>query len=97
MTVADGRKAVNLRIHGRVQGVGYRAWASARAERLGLSGWVRNRMDGTVEALVAGPAEAVEQMIAAAQSGPSAARVSEVATQPAEPPREPGFRQLPTV
>jgi acylphosphatase len=97
MTVADGRKAVNLRIHGRVQGVGYRAWAAARAARLGLVGWVRNRMDGTVEALVAGPAEAVEQMIAAAGTGPSAARVTAVDTTPADTPRETGFRQLPTV
>jgi acylphosphatase len=97
MTVADGRKAVNLRIHGRVQGVGYRAWTASRAARLGLAGWVRNRADGTVEALVAGPIDAVEQMIAAASAGPSAARVTAVETTPAEPSREPGFRQLPTV
>jgi len=97
MTVTDGQKAVNLRIQGRVQGVGFRAWTVARAEALGLSGWVRNRRDGSVEALVSGSTEAVGRMIAACQAGPSYARVTGVATTPAEPPDEPGFHELPTV
>ncbi len=84
-------------IRGRVQGVGYRAWMSSRALALGLSGWVRNRWDGTVEALVSGKADAVEHLIAACHAGPSHARVTEVKALPADPPDHPGFDQLPTV
>jgi acylphosphatase len=97
MTVTEERKTVNLRIRGRVQGVGYRAWVQARAAQLGLAGWVRNRMDGTVEALVSGPAAAVERLLAAARTGPSPARVAQVDTMPADPPTDTGFHQLPTV
>jgi acylphosphatase len=69
---------VRLVITGRVQGVGYRAWAIATARRLELRGWVRNRSDGAVEALVAGPDEAVAAMAAACRRGPAAARVAAV-------------------
>lgn len=68
----------NLRIEGRVQGVGYRWSLCAEAERLGLSGWVRNRRDGSVEALVYGPVEAVEALTFWAHRGPSMARVDSV-------------------
>jgi acylphosphatase len=57
-------------IHGRVQGVGYRMWTEDLAERLGLEGWVRNRRDGSVEAMFAGPEEAVMAAIEACRSGP---------------------------
>ncbi|QDF98607.1 acylphosphatase [Azoarcus sp. DD4] len=67
-----------LRIHGRVQGVSYRASAQTEAVRLGLSGWVRNRHDGSVEALVSGRVEAVEDFIGWAHIGPPAARVDRV-------------------
>ena len=77
-------QSVRLRISGRVQGVGYRAWAIERAERLGLRGWVRNRADGSVEALAIGEEEAVAAMIDACRDGPFAARVSEVAVREAE-------------
>lgn len=97
MTETDGHRAVTLRITGRVQGVGFRAWTTARAEALGLAGWVRNRRDGSVEALIAGPTEAVGRMVAACHAGPSYARVTEVTTTPAEPPDAPGFHELPTV
>lgn len=70
----------NLRMHGRVQGVGYRWALCAEAQRLGLRGWVRNRRDGTVEALVAGPLEAVEALVVWAERGPSMARVDRVVT-----------------
>jgi acylphosphatase len=63
----------NLRISGRVQGVGYRWSLCAEAERLGLSGWVRNRRDGSVEALVSGPVEALDALLLWAQHGPSMA------------------------
>jgi acylphosphatase len=69
---------IRLRIFGRVQGVGYRAWCVHTARRLGLRGWVRNLTDGTVEALAAGPEDAVNTLAAAAQAGPSLARVTEV-------------------
>ncbi|EXI80099.1 MAG: Acylphosphatase [Candidatus Accumulibacter appositus] len=68
----------NLRIHGRVQGVGYRWSLSAEASRLGLSGWVRNRRDGSVEALVSGPREAIDALLVWAHRGPPMARVDSV-------------------
>jgi acylphosphatase len=65
-------------IRGRVQGVGYRAWVDHEARSRDLEGWVRNRRDGSVEAVFAGPAEAVTAMIAACRRGPSSARVEAV-------------------
>ncbi|MDB5565183.1 MAG: acylphosphatase [Tardiphaga sp.] len=65
-------------IRGRVQGVGYRAWVEHAAISLGLHGWVRNRRDGSVEALFAGPVDIVEQMIGQSRRGPTAARVETV-------------------
>jgi acylphosphatase len=68
----------HVMIRGRVQGVGYRAWTEYAAAQHGLEGWVRNRRDGAVEAVFAGPAQAVAQMIEACRRGPSAARVDAV-------------------
>jgi acylphosphatase len=65
-------------ITGRVQGVGYRAWVEHRARAHDLEGWVRNRHDGSVEALFAGPADAVDDMVAVCRRGPSSARVDHV-------------------
>lgn len=88
---------VSLAISGRVQGVGYRAWTHREAARLGLSGFVRNRRDGSVEALLCGPAEAVAQMIEACRRGPSGAAVTDVAVAEVQGPApEPGFRLLST-
>jgi len=70
--------ARRLVIAGRVQGVGFRYAFADEARLRGLGGWVRNRRDGRVEALVSGPAPAVEAMIAWARVGPPAARVSSV-------------------
>ncbi|TMJ04190.1 MAG: acylphosphatase [Alphaproteobacteria bacterium] len=65
-------------VHGRVQGVGFRMWAEDLAERLGLEGWVRNRRDGSVEAVFAGPEQAVRAAIDACREGPRGARVETV-------------------
>jgi acylphosphatase len=70
-------------ITGRVQGVGYRAWVEHRAKAHDLEGWVRNRRDGSVEALFAGPADAVSEMVAVCRRGPSSARVDHVVDEPA--------------
>ena len=87
---------VALAIRGRVQGVGYRAWTCRQAELHGLSGSVRNRRDGTVEAVLSGPAEAVARMIAACRQGPRGAQVTEVVVAERTQAPEPGFRHLPT-
>ena len=65
-------------IRGRVQGVGYRAFVQDQALRLELEGWVRNRRDGSVEAVFAGPEEAVAAALAACHRGPPGARVDAV-------------------
>jgi acylphosphatase len=83
-----------LHIEGRVQGVGYRAWMRREALRLGLDGWVRNLMDGRVQALIAGEEAAVQAMLTLCRRGPLMARVTEITEEFAEPPDEPGFRQL---
>jgi acylphosphatase len=68
-------------IHGRVQGVGFRAFVEDTAERLGLAGWVRNRRDGTVEALFAGGEQAVTEAIAACRQGPRGSGVTKIDVQ----------------
>jgi len=85
-----------LRIHGRVQGVGYRYALVEEAERLGVTGWVRNRRDGSVEALVHGAAKEVEELIAWTRRGPPAARVDEVRIEPAEEQAPARFELRPT-
>ena len=89
-----------LSIQGRVQGVGFRYSLNAEANRLGLSGWVRNRRDRSVEALICGPPEAVDALTAWSYRGPSSARVDRVLFND-EPNTEgneagSGFRQRPT-
>lgn len=71
-------RIVRLRIAGRVQGVGYRAFVADQARARALAGWVRNRRDGAVEALVAGNAAAIDELIAACRRGPPAARVGDI-------------------
>ena len=91
------RKTLSLRITGRVQGVGYRAWLAGQAEAAGLDGWVRNRRDGSVEALLSGLAEAVDRVAAACRHGPRMALVDRIQAVEAEPPDHPGFTQGPTL
>ena len=82
---------VTVRIRGRVQGVWYRGWTEEEAARRGLRGWVRNRRDGSVEALFAGPAAVVNDMIEACRRGPPAARVEAVEQSPAAEFKGSGF------
>ena len=91
------RKCVRLRIYGRVQGVWYRGWTQDNALVLNLNGWVRNRRDGSVEALIAGPSDAVEEMTRLCWRGPSFAEVRdiEILAEDALPP--PGFEVLSTL
>ncbi len=74
----DGARTVHIRIEGRVQGVGYRAWTERVAAGLSLSGWVRNRRDGAVEAVFQGPADDVSDMLERCREGPAHARVDRV-------------------
>ena len=80
-----------------MQGVGFRDWTARRAKRLGVSGWVRNRSDGTVEALLSGSPDSVEAVLELCRKGPPLARVDDVTLTPAEAPAETTFRKLPTV
>lgn len=89
--------ALRLRIAGRVQGVGFRDWLQGEARRHGLSGWVRNRADGSVEALLAGETPAVQAVVSACRLGPPLARVTTIEESFADPPGEPGFQRLPTL
>ena len=86
----------HLRIEGRVQGVGYRDWMRREAARLGVAGWVRNRADGSVEALVGGEEGAVQALITACRRGPPLARVDRITETLAEPPEAPGFEKRPS-
>lgn len=92
----SGERAVRVRIEGKVQNVWYRAWTTEEATRRGLRGWVRNRADGSVEALFIGPDDAVAGMIAACRVGPPDARVTNVAEQSAQDDGSKNFHQTAT-
>jgi len=91
-----GIAAVRVRIYGRVQGVWFRGWAADQARRMGVSGWVRNRSDGSVEALFSGPDVVVREMIARCRRGPELARVDRLEEIPEVDSVPAGFEQLPT-
>ncbi len=97
--MADGdRRTVRVRIEGGVQGVGYRYWVERAAGDLALSGWVRNRRDGSVEAVFNGPADRVADMLERCRHGPRSARVTSVAVLEDDVGVVPaGFDVLPTV
>ena len=96
-------KIVRIFIHGRVQGVGFRAAAVSAARACGVTGWVRNRRDGSVEALFAGPPTVVAEMVALCRHGPPSARVDSVTRETSDQEqlglRHPGerFSVLPTI
>lgn len=93
----------HLLVHGRVQGVGFRAWAQDTAEGLGVEGWVRNRRGGEVEMVIAGSPQAVAAMAEACRHGPSFAHVTRIEEWDAREDElrirgaEGGFASLPTV
>ena len=78
-------------MHGRVQGVGFRYAVERAARSRGVAGWVRNRSDGTVEAVFEGEPEAVESMVAYSEQGPRGAIVERVEVEPEQPSGERGF------
>ena len=84
---------LRLRIEGFVQAVGYRNYVIGEATRLGLDGWIRNRSDGTVEALVSGPNTAVELLVGLCMKGPPGSTVKNVELHKAEAPAEKGFKR----
>jgi len=83
---------VRVFVHGFVQGVSYRRWLQGEALERGLSGWVRNRAEGTVEALIHGDAKKVDDLVRACRHGPALARVDRVVSEPAEYDGIEGFR-----
>ena len=82
--MSEQKTALHVTVHGRVQGVFYRDWTVRNARELGLVGWVRNREDGTVEALLQGPGAIVRQMIERMRNGPPSARVQRIDEDAAE-------------
>ncbi len=91
------RASLRILIEGRVQGVGYRAFVDGRARALGLEGWVRNRRDGGVEAVIAGPAASVETMLTLCRAGPRDAHVEMLRVLETGVEAGPGFEVRPTV
>ena len=79
--VSTSHSTVRIRVSGRVQGVGYRYFAQAKAASLGLCGWVRNTPDGAVECYVEGPKKDIEMLIQEFHKGPSLARIEHVYTE----------------
>jgi acylphosphatase len=91
------RAILQVMIRGRVQGVGYRAWLEHQATTCGLEGWVRNRRDGSVEALVQGSEPAIAAIIDWARRGPPGAQVASLIVSEAVPETSTSFEQRPTL
>ena len=86
------RHLSHLIIRGRVQGVSFRAWTVRQAETRGVDGWIRNREDGGVEAILAGDSDAIRQIVEACRVGPNHAVVTDVIELPASEDPGTGFR-----
>ena len=96
MSVGGEGRTVRVRIEGRVQGVSYRYWTDRMAVKLGLSGWVRNLRDGSVEAVFSGEPAQVDAMIERCRQGPRSAVVASLSIQDEPSPPPQGFQVLPT-
>ena len=97
MSSVEGEKSVNVRVKGVVQGVFYRRWTVEKAQQLGLKGWVRNRRDGSVEAVFSGKAVAVDDMVESCRGGPPSALVTALDVTPSDPPPGETFELKPTL
>jgi acylphosphatase len=95
--VSEDITSLRVHVHGFVQGIGFRDFLVMAAEQQKLDGWVRNRADGSVEALVSGPTKAVEVFVTNATKGPQGAKVSAVDLHNSEPPTEKGFIRRPSL
>ena len=97
--MAEDNDLTSLRmvIEGFVQAVGYRHFAIEEARKLGVNGWIRNRSNGTVEALVSGTTQAVEAFVGACMRGPPGSTIKNIDLHKAEPPTERGFHQRPSI
>ena len=95
--VSEDITSLRVHVHGFVQGVGFRDFLVMAAQAGKLDGWVRNRSDGSVEALVCGPTKAVEIFVGHATKGPRGARVNAVDLHNSEPPAEKGFIRRPSL
>ena len=89
--------SLKVHVHGFVQGVGFRDFLANSAQAQKLDGWVRNRADGTVEALVSGPTKNVEIFVGHATNGPPGAKITAVDLHNSEPPRVKGFNRRPSL
>ena len=93
----DGKSVIrHIVVRGRVQGVGFRAFVEGEALARGIDGWVRNRRDGTVEAVFAGDEQQIQYVLMELNAGPPSAAVTDVQTAPYEGPMQDGFSALPT-
>jgi len=95
--MSDEITTMNIRIEGQVQGCGFRDFAVREANARKLKGWVRNRSDGSLEAVASGPTKEVEAFIATCMQGPRGARVTALNLQPVDQPETLGFIRRPSV
>jgi acylphosphatase len=95
--MSEDLTAMRVHVHGFVQGVGFRDFLVMAAQAQKLDGWVRNRSDGSVEALVSGPTKAVEIFVTNATKGPAGAKVSAVDLHNSTPPADKGFVRRPSL
>lgn len=93
----SGRVARRAIVRGKVQGVWFRGWIVEQAAELGLDGWVRNRSDGSVEWVAAGPADKIDALVSRSHAGPPAARVDSIDVEDTPGIVAHGFTQKPTV
>ena len=95
--MSDDITSLRVQVHGIVQGVGFRDFLLASAQHNKLDGWVRNRADGSLEALVSGPTKKVELFVSHATQGPQGAKVTAVDLHNVEAPKEKGFIKRPSL